>query len=116
MFTDTASLFPVIIDGLTCGARRQITSWRRRGGGLLITDHALFYRHYTKHNLGKSAQRVKNELVCFKKPLKSDFEKSEKLIHNTQNIKQSKDKASKTQPPRHAQVVDNEKQQPSNKQ
>lgn len=30
MFTDKASLFPVITDGLTCGARRQITSW---GGG-----------------------------------------------------------------------------------
>lgn len=73
MFTDKASLFPVITDGLTCGARRQITSWG--GGVLLLTDYALFYRHFTKHNLGNSAQRVKDKLMCFKKPLKSDLEK-----------------------------------------
>lgn len=35
MFTDKASLFPVITDGLTCAARRQITSW----GG--VTTHRL---------------------------------------------------------------------------
>lgn len=93
MFTDEASLFPVIDDGLACGARRQITAL---GGGLLLTDYALFYRHDTKHNLGNSAQRVK--LMCFKKPLKSDFEKRENPIHNTRYQTPSKDKASKTQP------------------
>lgn len=76
-----ASLFPAVIDGLTCGARRQITSlggW----GGVLLTDYALFYRHYTKHNLGNSA-KTNSGAFKKKKPLKRDFEKSEKRIHNT---------------------------------
>lgn len=85
------------------------------GGGSLITDYALLLQTRYKNTIWEiSAQRVKDELMCFKKPLKSDSEKSERPIHNTKYQVQSKDKALKdpAAPPRRAttrlKVVDNE--------
>lgn len=92
MFTDEAPLSPVI-DGLTCAARRVGV-----GGGGGGTNHRLrsIITDTIQNTIWEnSAQRVKDKLMCFKKPLKSDSEKSERPIHNTKYQVQSKDKALK---------------------
>lgn len=68
------------------------------GGGLGgVTNHRLrsiITDTIQKHNLGESQlEESKTNSCAFKKPLKSDSEKSERPIHNTKYQVQSKDKA-----------------------
>lgn len=58
-----ASLFPAVIDGLTCGARRQITSLGGWGGG---TTHRLRSILQTLYKT-QSGKFSKDKLRCFQK-------------------------------------------------
>lgn len=95
MFTDKAPRFPVI-NGLTCGARRQITSLGIGGKGG-VTNHRLRSITDTIQNTIWEIQLKESETnsCALKNLLKSDSEKSEKPIHNTKYQIQSKKKKKK---------------------